>query len=218
MNSPCLVVNDVYFTYPSNGVPEKRILSQASFLLSGGEVISIIGENGGGKSTLLNLVAGFIQPNQGEIVVDLKKVSMVFQDIGLLEWKNAFANVELALLSSNYSEQKRKALVEDNLKLLGVLDAKYKLPKELSGGMKQRVAIARALVSNPKVLLLDEPFSALDWKTKRALQKELLKIIKKKKIGVVLVTHDLNEAAFFSDIVFLLEKSKLKKFNLKKKN
>jgi NitT/TauT family transport system ATP-binding protein len=210
MNNPCLVVEKVSFAYPKNGSAQKNILSSASFSLLPGEIVSVIGENGCGKSTLLNLVAGFLEPNAGKIMVDSKMVSMVFQDIGLFEWKSAFANVELGLLSSKLDSFQIKKIVDENLSLLGVLGAKDKFPKELSGGMKQRVAIARALASNPKVLLLDEPFSALDWKTKRSLQKELLKIIKQKKIGVLLVTHDLNEAAFFSDKVFLLEKSKLK--------
>jgi ABC-type nitrate/sulfonate/bicarbonate transport system ATPase subunit len=217
MNNPCLVVEKVFFAYPKNGSAQKNILSRASFSLFPGEIVSVIGENGCGKSTLLNLVAGFLEPCEGEVVVDRKRVSVVFQDIGLLEWKNAFENVELGLISSDLDSSQRKIIVDENLSLLGVLGAKDKFPKELSGGMKQRVAIARALASNPKVLLLDEPFSALDWKTKRALQEELLKIIKKKKIGVILVTHDLNEAAFFSDKVLMLSGGKLNKVKLNSK-
>ena len=214
MNNPCLVLKGVSFAYPSKDGCTRSLFSNTSFSLFPGEIISIIGENGTGKSTLLNLIAGFFELEKGKILVDSKRVSMVFQDIGLLEWKNAFDNVELSLISSNFTQLQRKKIVEENLSLLGVLNAKNKLPKELSGGMKQRVAIARALVSNPKVLLLDEPFSALDWKTKVSLQKELLKIIKKKKIGVVLVTHDLNEAVFFSDKVLMLLKGRLSKTKL----
>jgi len=214
MNNPCLVVDKVSFAYPTNNGSKKYILHEASLSLSPGEVVSVIGENGSGKSTLLSLVAGFLEKGNGKILVDSKKISIVFQDMGLLEWKSAFENVELSLLSSNLMQVQRKNIVGESLSLLGVLGAKDKLPKELSGGMKQRVAIARALASSPKVLLLDEPFSALDWKTKRALQKELLKIIKKKKIGVVLVTHDLNEAVFFSDKVLMLSNGKLKRVKL----
>jgi len=213
MNNPCLVVDNIAFNYPSKG-EVKKVFENASFSILPGEVISILGENGSGKSTMLNLIAGFFLPLSGGISVDQKRVSMVFQDIGLLEWKNAFDNVKLGLISKNLTKEERKKIVEDSLNLMGVLSSANKLPKELSGGMRQRVALARALASTPKVLLLDEPFSALDWKTKASLQKELLRIIKKKKIGVVLVTHDLNEAVFFSDRVMMLSKGKLANIKL----
>ena len=217
MTSPCLVVENVSFAYPSTSASQKMILSDASFSLLPGEIVSIIGENGSGKSTLLNLIAGFFEFKEGEVIVDSKKVSMVFQDMGLLEWKSAFDNVDLSLISSDLTAGQKKKVVEDSLKLMGVFAAAKKLPKELSGGMKQRVAIARALASSPKVLLLDEPFSALDWKTKGGLQKELLKIVKKKRVGVVLVTHDLDEAVFFSDKVLMLSNGKLKRVKLNSK-
>jgi ABC-type nitrate/sulfonate/bicarbonate transport system ATPase subunit len=218
---PCVLVNKLSFAYPANGgeiSSPKELLSEVSFQIDKGEVVSICGANGCGKSTLLNILAGFIKPDLGTVSFPLSNgkiySSFVFQDLGLMEWKTAYENVELALLSSISSSEERKSIVEEYLNLLGVFEHKDKLPKELSGGLKQRVAIARALAPSPKLLLLDEPFSALDWKTKKDLQKELLRIIKKKKIGVVLVTHDLNEAAFFSDRVFMISNKKLVKFNL----
>jgi len=209
-----LSIKDISFSYVSQAAPIKKqiLLDKISLSLRPGEIVSIVGTNGSGKSTLLNLVAGFLQPVSGSISITPGKVSMVFQDIGLLEWKTVMENVELSLLSSDLQPIERKKMASSALKLLGVLAAKHKFPKELSGGMKQRVAIARAIAPNPKILLLDEPFSSLDWATKHNLQKELLKIIKRKNIGVLLVSHDLAEARFLSDKIFLLSKGKLRRF------
>jgi ABC-type nitrate/sulfonate/bicarbonate transport system ATPase subunit len=214
VNDLCLSLEDVSFSY-SNAVgktdSQNQLFSNINLKINSGEIISICGKNGSGKSTLLNIIAGFSFPTKGK-VVHLQSngdvfAAMVFQEIGLLEWKNAFDNVALGVLSKKISQKEKEETVLESLSLLGVLDHKDKLPKELSGGLKQRVAIARALASNPKVLLLDEPFSALDWNVREALIKDLRKILKSRNIAAIFVTHNPDDALLFSDKVFALNNS-----------
>jgi len=212
----CLSIKNLCFDYSKKVVDwrtAKLLLNGVSFNVNKGEIVSILGPNGCGKSTLLNLVAAFLNPVRGEIlrlnsVHTQNKVfsSIVFQELGLLDWKSAAYNIELGLLFSVPEKEKRFERVNENLKLLGVFEHRNKFPKELSGGLKQRVAIARALAPNPELLLLDEPFSALDWKTKETLLVDLLSILRKKGITVLLVTHDIGEAIFLSDRILVLNK------------
>jgi ABC-type nitrate/sulfonate/bicarbonate transport system ATPase subunit len=185
-----------------------QLLSNINLKISAGEIVSICGKNGSGKSTILNLVAGFINPLSGKITRAKSEEevfgAMVFQEIGLLDWKNCFANVELGIISKNLTEEENEKIVLENLALLGLTESKNKFPKELSGGLKQRVALARALASSPKVLLLDEPFSALDWNVKEKLIKDLRKILKAKQISAIFVTHNPDDAFLFSDRVLAL--------------
>jgi len=214
-NELCLNLSGIGFDYPSinREVCKKNLLSNINLKVSCGEIVSICGRNGSGKSTLLNIIAGFNSPIVGKIVHLQSSgdvfAAMVFQEIGLLEWKSAFENVALGVLSKKMDEKEKNELVLKSLALLGVLEDKDKLPKELSGGLKQRVAIARALAANPKVLLLDEPFSALDWNVKEKLIKDLRKILKAKNISAVFVTHNPDDALLFSDKVFALNNGNL---------
>ncbi|MFA6064389.1 MAG: ABC transporter ATP-binding protein [archaeon] len=215
VNELCLNLSGVSFSYPcaQKGETKRSLLSNINLKVSCGEIISVCGKNGSGKSTLLNLVAGFSVPTSGKIVHLESRgdifAAMVFQELGLLEWKNAYENVALGLLSKKVTDKEKEEIVLKNLVLLGVLDDKDKLPKELSGGLKQRVAIARALAANPKVLLLDEPFSALDWNVKEKLIKDLRKILKSRNISAIFVTHNPDDALLFSDKVFALTNGEL---------
>ncbi len=207
-----LSVKGVSKSYPtSNGV--YTVLDGVDLTVNHGEFICIIGHSGCGKSTLLNMVAGFSQPTTGEILLEDKKVTapgpdrmMVFQNYCLLPWKTAFENVYIAV-NSVYPEkthEEKVAIVEQNLAMVGLTEAAQKKPAQLSGGMKQRVAIARALAIRPQILILDEPFGALDAITKEELQEELLKIWRENNLTVLMITHDIDEALFLSDRLVMM--------------
>src|SRR4029079_19623009 len=174
-----------------------------------GEFVTLIGHSGCGKSTLLNLVSGLLQPTEGTILLANKHVegpgperAVVFQNHSLLPWLTCFENVYLAVervFSETENKAQLKARTDAALAMVGLSAAAQKRPGEISGGMKQRVGIARALSMEPKVLLMDEPFGALDALTRSKLQHELLAIVQKTHSTVVMVTHDVDEAVLLSD-------------------
>ncbi len=179
-----------------------------------GEFITLIGHSGCGKSTLLNLIAGLTRPTRGVLLCAEREITgpgpdraVVFQNHSLLPWLNCFQNVHLAVERVFGAREKRAQLVERTraaLDLVGLLPAQNKLPREISGGMKQRVGIARALAIEPGVLLMDEPFGALDALTRAHLQDELLKIVAKTRTTTIMVTHDVDEAVLLSDRIVML--------------
>ena len=178
-----------------------------------GEFVSFIGHSGCGKSTLLDMIAGFSQPTAGLVTLDGKKITepgpdrmVVFQNYSLLPWQTVRDNVALAVdtVMSDRTRAERRAIVDENLKMVGLSEAAEKRPAQLSGGMKQRVAIARALAIRPKLLLLDEPFGALDALTRGNLQTQLMKICEANKVTTVMVTHDVDEAVLLSDRIVML--------------
>ena len=175
--------------------------------------VSIIGPSGCGKSTLLNLIAGLQAPTSGKIIIDGQAIKgpgpdrgVIFQNYALMPWLTTIQNIEFAL--NTVFPAKTKADVKERarkyLRMVGLEKASNKFPKELSGGMKQRVAIARALSINPNMLLMDEPFGALDALTRSYLQDELLSIWRKNKVTVVLITHSIEEALLLSDKIVLM--------------
>ncbi|MEA3194679.1 MAG: nitrate/nitrite transport system ATP-binding protein [Betaproteobacteria bacterium] len=174
-----------------------------------GEFVSLIGHSGCGKSTLLNLVAGLLKPSEGTIVLAGKHIDgpgpdrgVVFQNHSLLPWLTCFQNVHLAV--ERVFQDRRKERTHEALELVGLSHAEHKFPHQISGGMKQRVGIARALAIEPKVLLLDEPFGALDALTRATLQDELMRIVGKTGATVLIVTHDVDEAVLLSDRVVMM--------------
>jgi len=179
-----------------------------------GEFVSIIGHSGCGKSTLLNLIAGLTLPTEGVLLCAGREIAgpgpdraVVFQNHSLLPWLTCLGNVYLAVervFSRTESRAQMKKRAEDALELVGLTHAIHKHPHEISGGMKQRVGIARALSMQPKVLLLDEPFGALDALTRAHLQDELLRIIANLKATAVMVTHDVDEAVLLSDRIVMM--------------
>ena len=193
-------------------------LKNINLSIKEGEFISIIGHSGCGKSTVLNLIAGLTQPTEGllfcagrEIAGPGPERAVVFQNHSLLPWLTCYENVYLAVdrvfgASADESESKAqlKARTDAVLELVGLTHATDKRPNEISGGMKQRVGIARALAMEPKVLLLDEPFGALDALTRANLQDELMKIMAKSGCTAVMVTHDVDEAILLSDRVVMM--------------
>jgi nitrate/nitrite transport system ATP-binding protein len=179
-----------------------------------GEFVSLIGHSGCGKSTLLNLIAGLLVPTQGALLCDNREIAapgperaVVFQNHSLLPWLTCFENVYLAVervFGPTESKTQLKQRTQAALELVGMGHAMTKRPHEVSGGMKQRVGIARALAMEPKVLLLDEPFGALDALTRAHLQDELLKIVARTRSTVVMVTHDVDEAVLLSDRIVMM--------------
>ena len=179
-----------------------------------GEFVALIGHSGCGKSTLLNLIAGLTRPTQGALLCANREIAgpgpdraMVFQNHSLLPWLTCFENIYLGVervFGGTEKKPQLKQRTDDALALVGLTHATHKRPGEISGGMKQRVGIARALAMEPKVLLMDEPFGALDALTRAKLQDELLAIVQKTQSTVVMVTHDVDEAVLLSDKIVMM--------------
>ena len=191
-----------------------QVLKDINLNIAKGEFISIIGHSGCGKSTVLNIVAGLLDPSLGGVILDGKEVrgpgpdrSMVFQNHSLLPWLTVYENVEVAvnkLFKRSMNKRERREWIEHNLALVNMSHALNKYPQEISGGMKQRVGIARALAMKPKVLLLDEPFGALDALTRAHLQDEVMKIQKDLGNTMMMITHDVDEAVLLSDRIVMM--------------
>jgi nitrate/nitrite transport system ATP-binding protein len=203
-------IKDLSVTFRDKRGTTFQALSAINLEIRSGEVLSLIGHSGCGKSTLLNTIAGLLPPARGQVICGGKPVTgpgpdraMVFQNHALLPWKTCLENVELGVRhvfrDASLREIRNRAMMA--LDLVHLSHASEKFPAEISGGMKQRVGIARAVAVDPGVLLLDEPFGALDALTKASLQDELLQIIEKGKSTVVMVTHDIDEAIYLSDRV-----------------
>ncbi len=213
--SNCISVKNVTISFKTNGKGTFTAVKDIDLDIKKGEIVSIIGHSGCGKSTLMNSISGMVKPTSGEVTVNGNKVTgpgpdrgIVFQNYSLLPWMTVYRNVYEAVDSvlKDKSAAEKKEIVEYNLMMVNLLQHKDKLPSQLSGGMKQRTAIARAFAINPSVLLLDEPFGALDALTKGSMHVELLKIwnLNKRQQTIVMVTHDIEEAIFLSDRVVVM--------------
>ncbi|AYC32457.1 ABC transporter ATP-binding protein [Pseudomonas cavernae] len=191
-----------------------QALSDVNLSIARGEFVSLIGHSGCGKSTVLNLIAGLLEANAGGLICNGREIdgpgperAVVFQNHSLLPWMTCFGNVYLAV-ERVFAGQEGKAQLRERtaaaLQMVGLDHAMHKHPNEISGGMKQRVGIARALAMEPKVLLMDEPFGALDALTRAHLQDELLRIVGATQSTVVMVTHDVDEAVLLSDRIVMM--------------
>lgn len=208
-----LVLSQVSIDFPTPTGPF-RALDKVNLKIEQGEFVSIIGHSGCGKSTVLNIVAGLYQATEGGVILDGKEVNepgperaVVFQNHSLLPWLTAYENVELAVkrvFKGKKSRREMKEWIEHNLRLVHMDHALDKRPDEISGGMKQRVGIARALAMEPQVLLLDEPFGALDALTRAHLQDSLMEIQKDLGNTVIMITHDVDEAVLLSDRIVMM--------------
>jgi NitT/TauT family transport system ATP-binding protein len=186
-------------------------LRDVSLQIGDGEFVCLIGPSGCGKTTLLHLIAGFLQPSRGSVAFQQQPIlgpgpdrGVVFQEYALFAWMTARQNVEFGLRAKSLSRGARGQLAHDALGRVGLLAAADKYPHELSGGMRQRVAVARALVVEPKVLLMDEPFAAVDAMTRQTLQDDLLRLWKETGVSVVFVTHNIDEAIFLAQRVVVM--------------
>ena len=210
----CIEVRDVTVSFKTpKGV--YTAVKEISLSVGKGEIVTLIGHSGCGKSTLMGTISGMVKPTSGEVYANNTIVTkpgpdrgIVFQNYSLLPWLSVYSNIYEAVDSAikNKSAREKRDLVEKNLKLVNLWDHKDKLPGHLSGGMKQRVAIARAFAINPSILLLDEPFGALDALTKSNMHIELLKLwnLDNREKTIVMVTHDIEEAIFLSDRVVVM--------------
>jgi len=206
-------VQDAEVTFQTKKGPFQA-LRDIRLTIDKGEFVTLIGHSGCGKSTLLNLIAGLQKATSGVLLCDNREISapgperaVVFQNHSLLPWLTCYENVHLAVervFGRTETASGLKDRVQDALELVGMDHATHKKPHEISGGMKQRVGIARALAMEPKVLLMDEPFGALDALTRAKLQDELLKIVARTKSTVVMVTHDVDEAVLLSDRIVMM--------------
>jgi NitT/TauT family transport system ATP-binding protein len=204
---------DVNLTFtPPNRMPVTA-LQGFDIAVGEGEFVSIVGPSGCGKSTFLNVLLGLIKPNSGEMAINGNRVSgpgrdraMVFQEFGLLPWRTVQDNIALAPELRGVGKRQRRELCQGFIDMVGLSGFEAHFPHELSGGMKQRVGIARALVSDPDVLLMDEPFAALDAQTRDIMQAELLRIWSEAKKTVLFVTHQIEEAVYLSDRVIVMTK------------
>ena len=189
-----------------------EVLNDITLTIAPGEFVSIVGSSGCGKSTLLRLVIGLEDDYQGEILLDGQRIvgtslnrGIVFQEHRLFPWLTVEQNIALGLQNSDLTEGQKRMTVREHVELVGLSGFEKAHPYQLSGGMSQRVAIARALVNRPEILLLDEPFGALDALTRAHLQQELHRIWQREGITMVLVTHDVEEAIYLGDKVVVME-------------
>jgi len=198
---PIISFKEVFKVYPGNPGPSLR---DVNFSVNDGEFFCIVGPSGCGKSTVLKIIAGLEKIKQG----DVKKpedVSMVFQSGALFPWLNVYENVALGMRAKNESEKKVEEQCKKYIEMTGLTEFFQKYPRDLSGGQKQRVGIARALAVEPKVLLLDEPFSALDTATTEELHRDLIKIWQATKKTIIMVSHSIEEAVNLADRIMLMK-------------
>lgn len=205
-----IAIEHVEFSYGQN----LKVIDDFNLSIFDQELVTIVGESGCGKSTLLNIIAGLFPPSKGRVLIKQNEITqpgsdrtMVFQDDAVFPWYTVRQNVEYGLRVQKIKPQKRKQLVDYYLELVGLKEARDLFPRQLSGGMRKRVDVARAIATKPEVLLMDEPFAALDVLTKARLQEEFLNIWGVNRTTVVFVTHDLEEALYLSDRVVVMSKN-----------
>jgi len=207
-------VSKLFFVKNPGEVGKRKFvaISGLNLEVKDGEFLAILGPSGCGKSTLLDMLAGLAQPTSGQILIDGKPVQgpsldrgIVLQGYALFPWRTVRENVEFGLEIKKIAKAERKSISRDYLDLVRLRDFENRYPHELSGGMKQRVAIARALAFNPEILLMDEPFGAVDAQTRESLQDELLRIWEEKRKTIVFVTHSIDEAVFLADRVAVMK-------------
>jgi ABC-type nitrate/sulfonate/bicarbonate transport system ATPase subunit len=206
-----ITVDHVTKRFESNNENKSVALEDVSLEIQDNEFVSIVGRSGCGKTTLLNMIAGLLQPSDGEIRIDGQLVNepgpdrgMVFQHSALFPWMTAIDNIQFGPRNRGVARSESLQQAQELIDLVRLSGFEKKYPRELSGGMQQRVAIARALANDPDILLMDEPFGALDELTRSEMQQELLRIWQVKKKTVIFVTHSIMEALFLSDRVVVL--------------
>lgn len=208
MEQPILECRDICFSY-HNLKGETKALDHISFQIDQGEFIAIVGPSGCGKSTLLSIIAGLLKPESGEILLNQAndiQIGYMLQQDHLLEWRSIWKNVLLGPEITGTLTKEKEELANHLLNDYGLYKFKDKKPSELSGGMKQRAALIRTMVMEPALLLLDEPFSALDYQTRLTVSADIGSIIRKSRITAILITHDLSEAISLADRILVMTK------------
>ena len=208
-------VKNIYKTFKSKKTDQLSVLENINLTINDGELICLLGPSGCGKTTLLRLIAGLEQPTSGEIVANgevVKKPSgdraVIFQQYSLFPWLTVLQNVTFGLeMTKKGSKAENVEAAERYLTSVGLIDFKDSYPHELSGGMKQRVAIIRSLLNHSPILLMDEPFSAVDMQNRHSLQEQLIGVWKRFENTIVFVTHDVDEAVYLADKIVILDKN-----------
>jgi NitT/TauT family transport system ATP-binding protein len=203
---PILKFEQVGFHYD-----DRAIMGNVSFAICPGELVAVLGPSGCGKTTILNMVAGFIQPTEGAAIIDDREITgpgpdrgVVFQAAALFDWMTVADNISFSLRCAGRPKAERRQVAVEMAALVNLTGFEDAYPYQLSGGMRQRVGLARVLAARPKVMLMDEPFSALDVQTREALQEEVLRIRDRTGCTILFVTHSIDEAVFLGDRIFLL--------------
>jgi ABC-type nitrate/sulfonate/bicarbonate transport system ATPase subunit len=211
-DAPALSFAAVSKLFPQTVGGSLEVLRDVSFDVPDREIVAILGPSGSGKTTLLNLAAGLIFPDHGRVLVmgqptsgavDWSRVGYMFQDDRLLPWRVAIKNVSLALEAGSLPARERLALARDKLVMVGLGEFANAYPHQLSGGMRSRIALARSLVTEPKLLLMDEPFSRLDAQTRASMHSELLRIHASRPMSILFVTHDVEEAVVLASRIVM---------------
>ena len=208
---PAISIKNINKTYIDQDGNEVQALHDINLDVAEGEFVCIVGPSGCGKSTLLEIVAGLLDATSGEVLLDgqpvhgtSRDIGVVFQDASLFPWRTVRKNVAFGLEIARVPKEEREERLKRYISMVSLNGFENKYPAQLSGGMRQRAGIARTLAMNPKVILMDEPFSAVDHLTKCTLQEELINIRQAENKTVLFVTHDINEAVFLADRVVLL--------------
>jgi len=205
---PFLELKNISKTYALENRETVEALHDVDFSVREGEFISLIGPSGCGKTTLMKILAGLVEPTTGELIAHKPEIfrnrGIIFQQYNLFPWLTTEKNIDFGLSAIHVSAENRRKIITHYVQVMGLQGFENVYPKELSGGMQQRVALARTLATNPKLLLMDEPFSALDVQTKRFMQDLLLQVWSKEPRTIVFVTHDVEEAVFMSDSIYIM--------------
>ena len=208
---PTIELRHITKNYPNSNTAQTNALEDINLTVSDGEFVSVLGPSGCGKSTLLEITAGLLQQSSGEVVLDgraqsgtSRDIGVVFQDSALFPWRSIRKNIEFGLEVAGVSRAERRERAEETIALVGLKGFEDKYPHQLSGGMRQRAGLARTLVADPSVILMDEPFSAVDHLTRLTLQDEIVRIWEQQKKTVFFITHDVAEAVYLATRVVLL--------------
>lgn len=212
---PILRLDQVGFAYDG-----RDVLKNLSFSVKRGELITILGPSGCGKTTLLNIIAGFLRPGSGLAQVNDHEITgpgpdrgVVFQSYALFDWMNIEDNIAFSLRCGGKSKQEQLAVATKMVALVGLQGFEKNFPYQLSGGMRQRCGLARVLAANPSVMLMDEPFAAVDVQTRETLQEEIVRIKTETQCTIIFITHSIDEAVFIADRIFLMRKGQLGAFD-----
>ena len=197
-----LELNNISKTYITE-IGELEVLKDINFSVKKGEIIAIVGPSGSGKSTLLNIISGLIKPTKGNVVVN-GEIGYMFQHDHLFNWRTVWKNILIGLEIKKNCTKDDEERLKNLLNKYGLIDFINNYPQELSGGMRQRIALIRTLATKPNILLLDEPFSALDYQTRIDVSNDIYKIIKNEQVSSILVTHDISEAISMADRIIVL--------------
>jgi NitT/TauT family transport system ATP-binding protein len=212
-NAAAISLTNINVNFPGANGERLEVLKNVNLTVADESIVALLGASGAGKSTLLNVIAGLVKPDSGRVCIcgapsdeqnDWCAASYMFQDERLLPWRTAIRNVEFALEAGSTPKAERVRRSDAALRLVGLETFERAFPYQLSGGMRSRVALARSLVTEPKILLMDEPFSRLDAQTRGLMHRELLRIHDLKRMTVVFVTHDVEEAALLADEVAVM--------------